>query len=518
MKKKKNSIINRLGFIRSFYDYDRENNGDDGFDNVYSFIDSDIDLGGDVGIDAGGDIGGGFGIDGGMCCENDEFNEDFFDEDNSSLARAKVEKNDEFYTLYETIEDEVKYYKDDLRGKKVFCNCDDPRWSNFWKFLSDHFEEYGLKKLVAMFYNEKESFKKIKEKVEGKIKTRTEKIEGNGDFRSEESLEELANCDVVISNPPFSLFREYIKTLFDFKKKFLVIGNINLFSSGFIKEMLVKGKIWTGLSKTGIWFTVPNHYVVMKKKDGKNYSIVGTACWFTNIQPKKLDEIEDKGGYGFVRDENYILEKGVPLFKKYNAKDYKKIDKTNIINIEKTIDIPYNFKGVMAAPITFLRHYSPKQFEILDTKLYKQGPLTINGKELYARVLIKNKGNKKFNKRMLQLFFWLKSQNLEEKENIKKLLNKEYDCDIKEKKVESGVIFYEEKSRNNIDIIVKLNNGTEYYYNNSNIENTFTKNTLHDTVGSVTWETLPDSKKRTIMRILEEAEIDNTEKYIKEEK
>lgn len=291
---------------------------------------------------------------------------------NKNLHSAKKEKNDEFYTLYEDIEKEVEEYKDQLKDKIIFCNCDDPESSNFWKYLSNNFTYYGLKKLISSHYElNGNSYKlEISRDINGddnidKLDTQKTAFKGNGDFRSEECIEILKECDIVVTNPPFSLFREYIAQLMEYDKKFLVIGSYNAITYkevfGFIKE----NKLWLGVSPRSMNF---------KKSDG-SIDVVN-ASWFTNLDNRK---------------RHIDLIRNV-LYKKYNEVDYPKYDNYDAINIDKVADIPVDYFGYMGVPITYLSNHNPEQFEIVRfRKGDDEKDLVINGKSPYFRIIIKNK-------------------------------------------------------------------------------------------------------------------------------
>jgi hypothetical protein len=279
---------------------------------------------------------------------------------NKNLKNAKREKNDEFYTQLTDIEKEVKHYKDQLRDKIVFCNCDDPEYSNFWKYFHLNFKHIGLKKLVSThFEREKPSYKL---EYDGETITKTE-LSQNGDFRSPECIEILKKSDLVITNPPFSLFREYVAQLIEYEKKFLIIGNNNAITYKETFTLIKDNKMWLGYSPRSMKFKTINEEL----KDVN-------ACWFTNLDTSK-------------RHENLIL------YKKYTPEEYPRYDNYDAINVDKVSDIPVDYDGVMGVPITFLDKYNPKQFEIIgqtgvDIKLDKGRPY-IDGKRMYSRILIK---------------------------------------------------------------------------------------------------------------------------------
>jgi len=284
---------------------------------------------------------------------------------NNSLHNAHRNKMDEFYTQYSDIEKELKYYKDKFKNKIVYCNCDDPEISNFYKYFSNNFEHLGLKKLICTHYslNEK-TYKLVIEKdrnkdgkINGKDVERYEFMFSDGDFRSDECVELLKESDIVCTNPPFSLFREYVAQLIEHKKKFLIIGNQNAITYKEIFELIKDNKIWLGMSihSGDREFRVPDYYPLRAAgfrvdENGVKYIRVKGVRWWTNIDYKE-------------RHEEFIPKK----YKKYkgNEKDYPKYDNYNAINIDKSELIPIDYKGVMGVPITFLDKYNPGQFEII---------------------------------------------------------------------------------------------------------------------------------------------------------
>ena len=260
---------------------------------------------------------------------------------NSNLHAAKVAKNDEFYTMLTDIEKEMSHYKDFFKGKVVYCNCDDARESNFFKYFSKNFEFLGLKKLITTGYKAEgkgvvliyEGDKNGNRKVEDdEIVVR--QLEGSGDFRSEECIEFLKEADVVVTNPPFSLFREYVKQLMDYGKKFIIVGPCNATHYKEIFPYIKEDRLWWGVSPRGMKFIKPNG------------NIEAVNClWWTNIQHKKRNTPLD-------------------LYKRY-SNEYPKYDNYDAINVDKTCDIPMNYDGVMGVPDTFLDKYCPEQFEIV---------------------------------------------------------------------------------------------------------------------------------------------------------
>lgn len=276
------------------------------------------------------------------------------------LSKAKTGKNDEFYTQLSDIEREIRHYREHFKDKTIFCNCDDPEESHFWKYFSENFEFLGLKKLISThFETEKQSYKlEIVSDInhDGKInkldmiKT---PLKQNGDFRSPECIEILREADIIVTNPPFSLFREYVSQLFEYEKKFLIIGNINCITYKEIFKLIQENKAWLGINiGRGIsGFIVPKHYELYGTEariDESGNRIVSTnnCLWLTNLDNNK-------------RHESIIL------YNKYSPDEYPKYDNYDAININKTKDIPMDYLGAMGVPITFLDKYNPEQFEIL---------------------------------------------------------------------------------------------------------------------------------------------------------
>ena len=317
---------------------------------------------------------------------------------NSNLHAAKTAKNDEFYTQLTDIEKECKHYRDFFRGKVVYCNCDDARESNFFKYFTLYFETLGLKKLITtgfkadghgviLTYDGDKNGNHIVDDEEIVV---TE-MQGNGDFRSEECIAILKEADVVVTNPPFSLFREYVAQLMEYNKKFLIIGGMNAITYKEIFPLIKENKLWLGYNQSGhgntMYFEVPSDYKNEHNLivDGKVVAQV-TAKWFTNIDHNKRHEPLD-------------------LYKKYSAEEYPKYDNYDAIECGKTADIPMDYDGLIGVPISFLDKYCPEQFEIVDarevalndkqrnknTYLIKDADSAINGKPTYARIAIRAK-------------------------------------------------------------------------------------------------------------------------------
>ena len=295
---------------------------------------------------------------------------------NSNLQSAKRVKNDEFYTRYEDIESEVMKYRKQFRNKVIYLPCDDPaeKKSEFWSFFVNNFDAFGLKKLIATHYDENGKAYKIW--IDGDTSNdgyiddgdaMQEDLTGNGDFRSPECMDIMRECDIVVTNPPFSLFREFVDALMSTNKKFLIIGNQNAFTYKEIFKLIRENKIWTG------------HNMVKKfnQPDG-SIKEFGNVCWFTNMENSK-------------RNEEFIFTKT------YNPIDYPKYDNYDAIEVNKIVNIPSDYDGVMGVPITFIYKYNPNDFEILGDSRYHDGSDIandinfINGKGLYRRVLIRRR-------------------------------------------------------------------------------------------------------------------------------
>lgn len=311
---------------------------------------------------------------------------------NKNLGSARRNKNDEHYTQLKDIEKELRHYKDYFKGKTVYCNADDPRVSNFFHYFSYNFEHLGLKKLITTCYKNQEidlfsmhnQEKAIAlvyegEKDNGKVPTIENigviELKGDGDFRSQESIDFLKEADIVVTNPPFSLFIEYMNQLIEYKKDFIVIGNINALTLNDIFPLIRSNQAWLGYNSTRFFL----------QPDGTIFETARTY-WYTNIDIKK-------------RHEDFIL------YKKYNEEDYPKFEYYDVINVDRAVDIPIDYEGAMAVPISFVDKYNPEQFEILDANDYrindsipykkhgliKDKEALINGEIKYARVVLRNK-------------------------------------------------------------------------------------------------------------------------------
>lgn len=297
---------------------------------------------------------------------------------NNNLHNAKRAKNDEFYTRLEDIEKEMCHYREHFRGKVIYCNCDDPKESNFFKFFSLQFEFLGLKKLISTGY--KENGHGVAYIYEGDkngnnlpddSEIRTYELQGNGDFRSEECIEFLKEADVVVTNPPFSLFREYVSQLVEYGKKFLIIGNKNAITYKEIFPLIKENKLWLGIYS-------PSEYILPNGE--KTKSVSGLCRWFTNL-------------------EHNHRNRPLDLTQRYDPRYYPKYDNYDSIECSKVMDIPRDYDGVIGVPITFLDKYCPTQFRIIgimtgsSSKDFVNGndnrkKFYINSKGVYARILI----------------------------------------------------------------------------------------------------------------------------------
>lgn len=342
---------------------------------------------------------------------------------NSNLHMSRADKTDEFYTQLSLIESELKHYKGHFKGKVILCNCDDPFESNFFKYFAMNFNSLGLRKLIATCYatspisytqlniydNEvilsKEPDEKKPYKIEITAVTDENKdgrvdladveyllrnrentltlLNGDGDFRSAECVELLKQTDIVVTNPPFSLFRDYMAQLIEFEKHFIIIGNQNAVTYKEIFPLIRDNKVWLGYNNGHFWFKVPDTYEEKKTDfkiddNGQKWRRMGNICWFTNLDIDKRHE-------------------DMTLFREYTPDDYPKYDNYDAIEVNRTANIPCDYYGVMGVPITFMQYYCPEQFEILGTSRYHDGNdfaddiNFINGKGLYTRMLIKRK-------------------------------------------------------------------------------------------------------------------------------
>lgn len=347
---------------------------------------------------------------------------------NDDLIAARKNKKDEFYTQLTDIEKELRYYKEYFKGKTVFCNCDDPYESNFFKYFALNFQALGIARLIATSYSgspvvgtqlplfelDEEVAARTAYKVEitqipdsnndGAVDltdvehllsskgNHLSRLSGDGDFRSKEAMELLEASDIVATNPPFSLFREFITTLNNKGKKFAIIGNISALTTNDVFPLFFNGQVWLGpsISSGDRVFQVPSYYPLnasgcWEDESGNRFIKVKGVRWFTNLDhPKRHEEL--------------------PLFKKFKAETYPEFDNYNVINVNNVVDIPVDFDGPMGVPITFLDKHNPDQFEILDANAFRkshQAPKasllikdasgSVQGVNKFARVVIRRR-------------------------------------------------------------------------------------------------------------------------------
>ena len=287
---------------------------------------------------------------------------------NKNLNKAKGAKKDEFYTQLEDINNELRHYREHFRGKTVLCNCDDPRVSNFFTYFAYNFEFLGLEKLITTCYKNQNIDLFSQNKSEQAVylvyegdkngdhipnaeEIGVKPLKGDGDFRSKECIELLKEADIVVTNPPFSLFREYVAQLMEYDKKFLIVGNQNAIKYKEIFPLLKANKVWLGYQFGDMKFKVPDSYEPRETRfwideTGQKWRSLGNICWFTNLDIKK-------------RHEDLIL------YKYYTPEEYPTYANYNAIDVSKTADIPCDYNGLMGVPITFMDKYNPEQFEII---------------------------------------------------------------------------------------------------------------------------------------------------------
>ena len=325
---------------------------------------------------------------------------------NRNLHQAKSNKKDEFYTQLADIENELWHYRDHFRGKVIYCNCDDPRVSKFFHYFSMKFRSLGLKKLITTCYknqqrdmfSQNDAEKAIWLEYNGTQNATAipslddigvHYLEGDGDFRSQECIDLLKQADIVVTNPPFSLFREYVAQLMKYEKKFLIIGNINALKYKEIFPLIKDNRLWLGRTPRGMLFDVPEAYaqeLIETRKEGNGYKLVdgvvkvmGNASWYTNLDYRQ-------------RHEDLIL------WKRYSPEVYPTYDNYDAIEVSRVAEIPCDYDGEMGVPITFMDKYNPDQFEIIGLDRPIMSKLTgkvscfyLNGKELYSRIVIRRK-------------------------------------------------------------------------------------------------------------------------------
>lgn len=318
------------------------------------------------------------------------------------LAKAIYAKKDEFYTQYRDIQNELIHYKEHFKDKTVLCNCNDSFESGFCMFFLQNFKNYGLERLICTTYTSSPDvgtqmtvFDCLNEPVQrgyGYVldvssenieevlinHTGFKMLESNGDFRSKECVEYLKQADIVVTNPPFSLFREYVALLLQHNKKFLIMGNLNAVTYKDFFPYIQKGEVWLGVGvhSGSLEFRVPSDYTMEAYdcrigKDGTKYIRVKSVRWYTNVKCSKR-------------------YKNIVLYKSYSEDKYPFYDDYNAINVDKSTEVPYDYYDLIGVPISFLDKYNPKQFEIIGFGRY-----CLNGKRLYQRIVIKRKSAKK---------------------------------------------------------------------------------------------------------------------------
>lgn len=359
---------------------------------------------------------------------------------NASLKKASIARKDEFYTQLSDIEAELRHYKDHFQGKVIFCNCDDPYESNFFKYFAMYFKFLGLKKLIATSYTESPvaaqqlslfDVKYIREKItyakqpykieitevsdenaDGAVdladveyllknqKNALTLLEGNGDFRSAECIDLLKEADIVVTNPPFSLFREYVAQLMDYEKKFIIIGSKNSITYKDVFKYIQAGRIWlgNGFPNGNAFFRIPPEY---------------SRIWVDGVYNPETGLVKFRNVGWFTNLDIHKRHENITLYKHYSPTEFPHYDNYDAIEVSRIAEIPYDFDGEMGVPITFLDKHNPDQFEIIglandkrdDDPIFIKGEPTyldaqhksfvgmiLNGKATYARIIIKNKG------------------------------------------------------------------------------------------------------------------------------
>ena len=314
---------------------------------------------------------------------------------NTNLHKAKVAKNDEFYTQLRDVAEELKHYKPHFQGKVVFCNCDDPTWSAFWRYFHLNFAELGLKKLISTHYDRTEPTYKMEyeggddNNVEVGVKT---PLEGNGDFRNAECIALMDEADIVVTNPPFSMFREFVQMMVNHNKKFVIIGSVNAITYKEFFPLLKENLVWGGYAfNKSLFFSMPESYntkIIERDEYGRKQGKVPGICWYTNLDIQKRHE-------KLILWQRYYDDNGNPL---PDAEErFPHYDNYDAINVDKVSDIPMDYKpcwlkcnkastcpyaqqkgigdaaalceqtcsGAMGVPITFLDKHNPDQFDVI---------------------------------------------------------------------------------------------------------------------------------------------------------
>ena len=339
---------------------------------------------------------------------------------NKSLHKAAQAQQDEFYTQYTDVQEELNHYWDHFRGAKILCNCDDPFESSFFLYLAQQFAYLGIKKLTATCYagspiaqrqlslfeediptpkrkpycatitdyrdwngDGRTDLQDIRYMLEHQKGCTVRVLEGDGDFRSPECIELLKDADIVITNPPFSLLREYIAQLVQYNKKFLIVGNVNAITYKDIFPLFMQGRMWLGYHSGDMSFTVPDSFEPRATRywvdeTGQKWRSLGNLCWFTNLDIVKRHEF-------------------LTLWHSYSPEAYPRYDNYDAIEVRKVELIPVDYDGVMGVPVSFLSKHNPDQFELLGDSRYHDGQdfaddiAVLNGKKLYRRLLIRVK-------------------------------------------------------------------------------------------------------------------------------
>lgn len=328
---------------------------------------------------------------------------------NINLHRAKRSKDDEFYTTYETIENELSHYVSQFKNKTVLCNCDNPFTSNFAKYFIQNFNILGLKRLVCTSYThsdfqqpslfEEESqiskkgfvldiskvkaFNKSDDSLAEFLVSTVKELKGNGDFRSPECITYLRESNIVVTNPPFSLFKEMVSEIMKYDKKFLIIGNQNALTYKEIFPLIQNNIVWTGYQFGEMKFRVPQDSEPRSTRywvdeTGQKWRSLGNAMWLTNLDNER-------------RHEN------LKLTHKFNPLIHQRYDNYNAIHVRNITEIPFDYSGIMGVPITIINRYNSEQFEIIgeanhgsDSQYDIFKPI-LNGKEVFKRILIRNR-------------------------------------------------------------------------------------------------------------------------------
>lgn len=310
---------------------------------------------------------------------------------NTSLCVASLTKQDEFYTRYEDIENELENYKNHFFNKIVLCNCDDPHESNFCAYFVRNFQRLGLKRFICTSYHEN-GVGALLDISDVSVKNKVKTLSGNGDFRSAECIEYLRAADIVVTNPPFSLFREYVSLLIEHGKKFVIVGNKNAITYRDIFPLIKSNRMWLGVGFSGgnAYFKIPPHK---------------TRAWADGVYNSSDEMVKFRNVGWFTNLEHFKRSEKLSLYKSYyeNEEAYLHYDNYDAVNVDRVADIPFDYTGVMGVPITYLDKHNPDEFEIIglaagnirglegiELLSAKPGPY-INGKLRYGRIFIRKK-------------------------------------------------------------------------------------------------------------------------------